>query len=567
MKNQRYNLLIVSRIYELLPQSLYPNFIAAVLIYLVAGFMEIKALEVVTLSLSYLTGGSSKDALLTTYEFFGTSYLGPLLILSLAMISRLMSLRMSYYFGARVGEKLSIKLFDKFRSLEYSSYLKLGKAKFLSCCLEELNSLIGAINALMLAISNIITIFFLVFLISNQVDLGSLASGVIGAFIVISSISRLIYPTIDNAAKSVLKYTSERMNILDETYNMYRYIKLYNVSPYLKESISSIERIIRRETAKKSVLINSLSPFISTTIYIFLLFFALYTTTFGASTKITSTVVLLGVILQRLIPIINNINAQINTMRGKGSFVLSIYNFLKLNIDKRSVINRNHQSMYTSKHEIGSIYIHNVSFGYDQKKSLFSSLSIEIKKGNSLCIVGESGSGKSTLLDLMTGFIYPKEGYVGYCKDNDAIVTTDNVIYKQFVSYVPQSSYIFNKSLIENIALHRLNQCEVDIKEILHASFLDGFVKELSEGIHSPLGTGGVELSGGQKQRVSIARALYEKRPILIMDEPTSALDQSTSIQLMKRLKDYCSKNSISLIIVTHDKELSALFECVLSLD
>ncbi|WP_419519320.1 ABC transporter ATP-binding protein, partial [Duodenibacillus massiliensis] len=96
---------------------------------------------------------------------------------------------------------------------------------------------------------------------------------------------------------------------------------------------------------------------------------------------------------------------------------------------------------------------------------------------------------------------------------------------RQQIALVSQDVVLFDDTIAANIAYGMENVSEEDIRKAADAAYLTPFIRELPEGLNSPVGPAGQKLSGGQKQRISIARALLKNAPILLLDEATSALD------------------------------------------
>ncbi len=171
----------------------------------------------------------------------------------------------------------------------------------------------------------------------------------------------------------------------------------------------------------------------------------------------------------------------------------------------------------------GVIEFKDVSFGYNDKDNVLEKFNLKIDKGEKIGIVGHSGSGKSTITKILLRFADVDSGEILIDGQNIAHITQDEL--RAQISYVPQESILFHRSIKENIAYSKENPTD---KEIVEASILahaDKFISELPDKYDTLVGERGVKLSGGERQRVAIARAMLKNSPILILDEATSSLD------------------------------------------
>ncbi|RHP90058.1 ATP-binding cassette domain-containing protein [Firmicutes bacterium AM59-13] len=178
-----------------------------------------------------------------------------------------------------------------------------------------------------------------------------------------------------------------------------------------------------------------------------------------------------------------------------------------------------------------------------------------MKKGESVAFIGESGAGKTTLADIILGLYIPQEG----------TVTVDGVsIYdipqdwSRIVGYVPQSVYLLDDTIRNNILFGEKQMDDKKIWDALKQAQLYDFVKTLPDGLNTIVGERGIKFSGGQRQRIAIARALYYNPDILVLDEATSALDNETEEALMESIE--ALQGLKTLIIIAH--RLSTIRNC-----
>jgi putative ABC transport system ATP-binding protein len=190
-------------------------------------------------------------------------------------------------------------------------------------------------------------------------------------------------------------------------------------------------------------------------------------------------------------------------------------------------------------------------------------IDLNVEEGELVSIMGSSGSGKSTLLNVIGILDNYDQGE--YHLDNKLIqhVSEKKAAYyrNKYIGFVFQSFNLISfKNAMENVALPLYYQ-NVSRKKrnILAIEYLDRLgLKEWAE--HMPN-----ELSGGQKQRVAIARALISKPKIILADEPTGALDSTTSYEVMDLLKEI-NKEGITVLIVTHEKDISEMTNRIIHL-
>ncbi len=191
------------------------------------------------------------------------------------------------------------------------------------------------------------------------------------------------------------------------------------------------------------------------------------------------------------------------------------------------------------------ISFENVSFRYE-KQLVLKNLSFKVLKGQTIAIVGQSGSGKSTIANLIPRFYDVSQGSIKI----DGINIKD--IYKKdlrnLIGIVTQDSILFNDSISKNITLSNSEFSDDEIAQATKISNAHEFINKLKNKLESNVGDSGSKLSGGQKQRISIARAVLNNPPIMLLDEATSSLD-SESEKLVQEALEKLMKNRTSIII------------------
>ncbi|MDB1970063.1 MULTISPECIES: ABC transporter ATP-binding protein [Clostridium] len=193
----------------------------------------------------------------------------------------------------------------------------------------------------------------------------------------------------------------------------------------------------------------------------------------------------------------------------------------------------------------GDITFNNVSFKYNDEYVL-KNINLDIKAGDTVAIMGTTGSGKSTLINLIGRYYDLSEGSIKI--DNVDIKDYDLDFLRKNMSIVPQDTFLFSDSIINNIKFSNENAQTKEVEKAASLACALDFIEELEEGLYTEIGERGLGLSGGQKQRISIARALVRNSKVLILDDSTSALDMETEHELLKNLSKRDVKSTIFII-------------------
>lgn len=237
----------------------------------------------------------------------------------------------------------------------------------------------------------------------------------------------------------------------------------------------------------------------------------------------------------------------------------AIESHMQLPIERPQDSNFLHRSSFR-----GEVEFRNVSFSYPGREDqALRGVSFRIQAGEKVGVIGRIGSGKTTIEKLILGLYHPDEGAV--LVDGIDTRQIDPAELRRAIGFVPQDALLFYGSLRENITL---GAPFADDRMILAAAELAGisdFVNAHPRGFDMPIGERGESLSGGQRQAVSIARAVLNDPPVLLLDEPTSAMDHQSEERLKGRLRPFAAAKS--LILVTHRTSLLELIDRLIVID
>ena len=202
-------------------------------------------------------------------------------------------------------------------------------------------------------------------------------------------------------------------------------------------------------------------------------------------------------------------------------------------VSKKAAIKLSEQAF----HEVSFSHVY---FSYGDLPVL-KDISFTIRQGEFVSVTGLSGIGKSTLFLLLLGMLEPTGGKTEGVGD-----------MRRCAAYVPQEMNLFAATIRENVTFFEKDasqESEARIWKALKTACADSFVRELPNGLDTKLLEKGHGLSEGQMQRISIARAIYQDRPVLFLDEATSALDEKTEADILRNISHLEGR---TVLIVTH---------------
>ena len=201
----------------------------------------------------------------------------------------------------------------------------------------------------------------------------------------------------------------------------------------------------------------------------------------------------------------------------------------------------------------------------DSSLTVLDNFSLSLDKGESLGLIGASGSGKSTLLHIICGLEQPNSGKVIVKGESITELNSDerSVFRNKEIGFVYQFHHLLSElSTLENIALPAMLSGKSKDEALSKAQTLLSQVNLTGKEKNNPN-----QLSGGERQRVAIARSMSNDPSFLVMDEPTGNLDSQNVQSFMDLLMNMISEKDITLIIATHDQNVSSRLNKLLSLE
>ena len=442
------------------------------------------------------------------------------------------------------------------RSKIYQTYLKFTELNSnetianISVKIASLNRVLYSLNSLVTGVFITISIFFAAVIINPIITPFVFFIIFLIYLILVFYFNKVLV----NNSIEISKQQSFIIKILQESSGMIKDVLLDgSQEKYLKIFSLSINKLYDADA--KNTFIN-VSPrfFIETAGIILIIFICSYAASVsGNPIALLPTIGVLVLSANKIIPLMQQIYSNVNTVVSNYGQLADLSNFLEENL-KYSQQLSDEKIFFNEK-----IIFSNVSFKFaKQKEYVIQNINFEIKKGERIGIAGKTGEGKSTLLNLTMGLFTPSEGEI---KIDNKILTNRNIkSWRSLVSHVPQDIFLIDDTILENITFSRdADSVNFELlNKVIEQAQLKEFIDSLSNGIQTIVGERGVKLSGGQRQRIAIARSLYKNASLLVFDEATSSLDNQTEDIINLSFKNL-NKN-ITILVVAH--RLNSLKQC-----
>lgn len=266
-----------------------------------------------------------------------------------------------------------------------------------------------------------------------------------------------------------------------------------------------------------------------------------YVITGGGEEQFLSTLVVFLIILARVNGPLTALNLQRAGLAQLYPFVSQLLVFLSTDRDVDRVGGK-------KAGPFDRIVFDDVRFFYKAGVPVLSGIDLTIESGEFVALVGPSGAGKTTIAALLGGFSQPTQGQITV--NGLDMQELDMEAWRRRVAVVPQSPYMFDTSILENIRFGRPEATREDVERVSGLANAEEFIRPLPDGYDTMTGEGGDLLSGGQIQRLALARALITEPDLLILDEATSAQDTESEDKIRQTLDNLRGK--VGLLVIAH---------------
>lgn len=484
--------------------------------------------------------------------------------ISLSAISagiRLLQLWASTKLTFATGADLSLRLYENVLNQPYAAHVNQNTSTVISGVIDKTNQVVfWVLLPVMTLASSIILMLFITATLVAINPFVALAS-IIGFGLSYALIAKLFKKRLTDNSQRIAKEQAQVVKALQEGLGGIRDIILDGTQSLYSDIYRKADLPLRQAYGS-NIFISGSPRFVMEAFGIALIAGIAYVLSVQNGGLAASIPVLGALALgaQRLLPALQQSYNAWSSITGSKTSLVEVLKILEIHGNEEKFDQKNIQPL----HFKDSIKFENINFNYDEQSNLIlNNFNLEIKKGSRLGIIGATGSGKSTLLDLLMGLLTPTSGKL--IVDGQTIQGAVLKQWQKTIAHVPQSIYLSDSTIAENIAFGVLSE-NIDFEKVKAAAqkaCIHDYIEKTKLGYNALVGERGIKLSGGQRQRIGIARALYKNAKVIIFDEATSALDTETETEVMSAVENL--SRDLTLIIVAH--RTSTLKNCDVVLD
>ena len=475
----------------------------------------------------------------------------------LAGVIRLTLLYVMTRLSYAIGADLSINIYRRTLYQEYAVHLSRNSSEVINGIITKTNTVInGIITPILRFISSIILlvgILGVLFIVNIEMAL----SAFIGFGVLYWLVIRYTKNQLKDNSLIVADQSTNMIKSLQEGLGGIRDILIDDTQQLYCQLYRNADLPLRRASGNNQFISES-PKYVMEAIGMILIAGLAFVMTKQESGMVT-VIPILGMLAlgsQKLLPTLQQAYSAYSTMKASNASFEDVLNLLGQSLPVHADQAMPKPKAISFEKEIK---LTNLDFRYTKESPwVVKNINLSLKKGSRIGFIGATGSGKSTLLDIVMGLLSPTNGEL--IIDQQSINAQNLRAWQAHIAHVPQSIYLTDSSVAENIAFgipkDKINYQRV--KKAAQQAQIAELIEQWKDGYKTFVGERGVRLSGGQRQRIGIARALYKKANILIFDEATSALDSETEREVMTVIENLGKE--VTVLIIAH--RLTTLKEC-----
>ncbi len=449
-----------------------------------------------------------------------------------------------HYIMATVTQKLSKRLrtdiTEKTNRLPFNYFDKVSYGDVLSRITNDIDTIGMTLNQSIGMLVSSVTLFLgslLMMFLTNAVMAGvAVACSVLG-FVLMSSIMRHSQKHFARQQRHLGAINGH----VEEIYSGHIVVKAFNAEKTSKQEFERINRHLRDSSFKASALSGMMQPimtFIGNLSYVAV---CIVGATLALKGHISFGVIVAFMIYVRLFTNpLSQIAQAFTSMQSTAAASERVFEYLKA----QEMDDESHKKTKLTDVK-GDVEFRNVNFGYTKDKTIINDFSVKVKAGQKVAIVGPTGAGKTTIVNLLMRFYETNSGDIlidGIPVDS---LTRENV--HELFCMVLQDTWLFEGTVRENLVYSKQDVTDEELERACKAVGIHHFIHTLPHGYDTVLDDK-TSLSSGQKQQLTIARAMIENAPLLILDEATSSVDTRTE-RIIQEAMDTLTKGRTSFVI------------------
>lgn len=464
----------------------------------------------------------------------------------LAGVVRILLLWASTKVAFAIGADLSCEVYRRALYQPYEVHVAKNSSEVISDVTNKVGAAVSALyQVLSLLSSTVLLVFIMLALIA--IDWRVAAVGAVSFGASYTLITRVSRQRLQRNSQRIAYEQTQVVKALQEGLGGIRDVLLDSTQNIYCDVYSQADKPLRRAQGS-NIFIGQSPRYVMETLAMVLIAVLTFALSLQAG-SISKALPILGALAlgaQRLLPALQQIYSAWASILGSYASLADIVAIIDMPLSETKM-----QPASVPLPFQNAIVFNNVSFRYTENgPSALDCLNLIIPKGSRVGFVGETGGGKSTALDILMGFLIPTGGEL--LVDGRHITGSNLKAWQRNIAHVPQSIYLADATIAENIAFGIPNQL-IDlrrVKEAARRAQIADFIESGPNGYQAYVGERGMRLSGGQRQRIGIARALYKQASVLIFDEATSALDNTIERLVMESINDL--DRNLTIISIAH---------------
>ena len=439
-----------------------------------------------------------------------------------------------------MGNKLRKEVQDKINRIPLKYIDKVPYGDVLSIVTNDIDTIGQTLHTSVSSLVGAVVLFFgsliMMFVTNWIMALCAIGSTIIG-FLVMSII-------VKNSQKYFVeqqKRLAELDGVIEEVYSGQSVVKVYNALDETKEKFEEVNKKLYTTGWKSQFFSGVMRPFMAFVGNLGYVIVCIVGAILFSKGKIGFGVITSFMMYIRLFTNpLTQIAQAMTSVQLAAAACDRVFDFL----DQKELDDESHKNIEIPEIK-GNVEISNVKFGYNKDKEIIHDFSVKIKAGQKVAIVGPTGAGKTTIVNLLMRFYEVNSGDIKI--DGISIKDMRRDQLRNIFSMVLQDTWLFEGTIRENLIYNKENVSDAVLDAACKACGLDHFIKTLSNGYDTIL-SDETSVSVGQKQLLTIARAMIQNSPMLILDEATSNVDTRTE-EVIQKAMDKLTENRTSFVI------------------